>query len=70
MNRRKKRRQAARPGMSVHVEPKREKTVVEIVFGDPDEDAPQNAGAKTTDAIAQDGKNDSHPQQNRFVFRF
>jgi len=70
MNRRKKRRQAARPETSVRAEPKCEKTVVEIVFGDPDEDATLNAAAKTTDAIVQDGQNDSRPQQNRLVFRF
>jgi len=70
MNRRKKRRQATRLGRSVRAEPKREKTVVEIVFGDPDDDATPNATAKMTDASVQDCKNDSPLQQNRFVFRF
>jgi len=63
----KPRRRRGRKKLCAPQEQKREETVVEIVFGDPDE--PPNPDAPA-DAAGSPRQNGSPSQSNRFVFRF
>ena len=63
----KPRRRRGRKKVCEHQEPKREETVVEIVFGDPGKTPDPDAPA---DAADNPGQNGSTSQPNRFVFRF
>ena len=61
------RRSATRRKESARAEQQRNKMVVEIVFGDPDE--PPNT-QKPANTAGDDSHNGSRPLTNRFVFRF
>jgi hypothetical protein len=63
----KPRRRRGRRKVCDQQERKAEETIVEIVFGDPDETPNPDAPADTAD---NPGQNDSPSQPNRFVFRF
>lgn len=67
MTERKRRRQAVRKKNRARPEPEHEETVVEIVFGDPDEPPNPEGTADSADHHSQSG---SPSQTNRFVFRF